>query len=345
MAGGGVQLGGGWSGRALERLEDRVLGDPVATLQVRVGGMQRSDRRQRVRQVIEDEDEVGLDEGGCGRPDGIGVRERDARLEDRDGVVGQRPDGAAGEARHALGRLDTTPAHEATEREQRVGRVDGRDRQLGVVSIDGDGPVLDARLAMAHFEQPTRADAQERVAAQALPSLDRLEEVGGVVPSSSRRNAPMGVSRSADRVARRRSVSALPASRFAWVRLSGSVMVTCGASGGPCRLGPRENRNDLSSIRDERPSLPRCHPHSAMPHFLTDGWSFDPRSALPAIAGALRRSLLGSRVAAVAVRSGGSRVHSSPLPPRLPPAAGSLCRHSTGTRPVRSPYSRCRAGV
>jgi len=43
---------------------------------------------------------------------------------------------------------------------------------------------------------------------------------------------------------------------------------------------------------------------------------------------------LRSRVAAVAVRSGGSRVHSPPPSPRFPPATGSLCRRSTGTRPV-----------
>ena len=39
------------------------------------------------------------------------------------------------------------------------------------------------------------------------------------------------------------------------------------------------------------------------------------------------------------VRSGGSRVHSPPPSPRFPPTTGSLCRRSTGTRPVHSPYS------
>ncbi len=38
-----------------------------------------------------------------------------------------------------------------------------------------------------------------------------------------------------------------------------------------------------------------------------------------------------------AVRSGGSRVHSPPSSPRFPPTTGSLCRRSTGTRPVHSP--------
>ena len=38
------------------------------------------------------------------------------------------------------------------------------------------------------------------------------------------------------------------------------------------------------------------------------------------------------------VRSGGSRVHSPSSSPRFPPATGSLCRRSTGTRPVHSPF-------
>ena len=66
------------------------------------------------------------------------------------------------------------------------------------------------------------------------------------MPSSSRRKAPIGVSRSALRVARSRIVSAVPARRLASVRLSGSVigsvlrwLVRSGAG------GARESRNDL----------------------------------------------------------------------------------------------------
>jgi hypothetical protein len=88
-----------------------------------------------------------------------------------------------------------------------------------------------------------------------------------------------------------------------------------------------------------------------MPHSVTDGLrvrSRDPcRSALPCIAGALRRSLLGSRrgSASVAVRSGGSRVHFLSLPLRFPPATGSLCRRATGTRPVHCPFFAMWPGV
>ena len=62
------------------------------------------------------------------------------------------------------------------------------------------------------------------------------------------------------------------------------------------------------------------------------------RSALPCIAGALRRSLLGGRLDRPTVRSGGSRVHFPPSSSRLAPAAGSLDRRATGTRPVHSPF-------
>ena len=55
-------LGGARAGRPLEGLEERPLGDPVALLEARRVGVERGDRRQRVGQVVEDEDEVGLDE-------------------------------------------------------------------------------------------------------------------------------------------------------------------------------------------------------------------------------------------------------------------------------------------
>src|SRR5262249_53347883 len=122
-----------------------------------------------------------------------------------------------------------------------------------------------------------------------------------------------------------------------------------GIRGEPLRLGQAErivagHVRRLRNLPEEskRPSVPgtkgrafrgatlirRCRT------CLTDRWRSRRRSALPCIAGALRRSLLGD-----AVRSGGSRVHSPPPPSRFPPATGSLCRRSTGTRPVHSPYS------
>ncbi len=115
-------------------------------------------------------------------------------------------------------------------------------------------------------------------------------------PSSKRMKAPIGVSRSALRVAVSRIVSAEPDNRRTSRRLSGSVSaigIACclssrpspvaaerpapssplpasrgpgvgpqGPGGRPRRLAG--NQNDLPS-RDERSILPRCHPHSAMP--------------------------------------------------------------------------------
>ena len=79
------------------------------------------------------------------------------------------------------------------------------------------------------------------------------------------------------------------------LRLGEAQRVGCRHWFGCLREWAPENQERPSSPRDERPSLPRCHPHSAMPHFpdRRTGRSRGRRSALPCIAGALRRSLLG----------------------------------------------------
>ena len=68
-------------GGPLEGLEDGRLGDPVAALEVGRLGVERGDRRQGVGQVVEDEDEVGLDERGRRDADRVAVGQRDGRLE------------------------------------------------------------------------------------------------------------------------------------------------------------------------------------------------------------------------------------------------------------------------
>ena len=88
---GPAELRGARPGRPLERLEDGLLGDPVAALEVGRLGVQRRDRRQRVGQVVEDEDEVGLDEGGGRDADRVALGQRDGRLEGGDGVVRDAP--------------------------------------------------------------------------------------------------------------------------------------------------------------------------------------------------------------------------------------------------------------
>jgi hypothetical protein len=152
------------------------------------------------------------------------------------------------------------------------------------------------------------------------------------LPSSRRRNAPIGVSRSAGRVARSRTVSAVAESRFAWPRLIGSALVIAGLE--------NQERPIVSGTKGRAfrgaTLIRRCRTlvtggRGGRPRLADRPW----RSALPCIAGALRRSLLGDPCRPV--RSGGSRVHSPPPSPRFPPATGSLCRRSTGTRPVHSP--------
>ena len=286
-----VQLRRRRSRRPIERLEHRLLGDPVAALEIRRIGVQRGDRRQGVGQVIEDEDEVGFDERGGRRADGIGVRHGHRRLEDRHCVVGERTHGAAGEAGHALGRLDPPSTDEGAERRERVGPVAGLDRQLRVVSINRHRPFLDARPPGADLEQPARTHAEERVPPESLAALHGFEEV-------RRRRAVVEPEEGADR---RLEVGRAGRAQEQRVRVRGE----------PLRLGQAERigachvrRLRCCSVdvvlRIETTSRPgtkgrafrgatlirRCRT------FLTDGWSVDRRSALPANAGALRRSLL-----------------------------------------------------
>ena len=223
-AGRARQLGRGRSLGPLERLEDRGLGDPVAALEVRRLGVQRGDGRERVGQVVEDDDEVGLDERGHRDADRIALGQRHAGLEGGDRVVRQGADRPTGEPRHALDRQDPAARHERPDGLERV-RGRGRlGRQVAVVGRDRDRAGLDVGQAVADLQQPARADPEERVPPQPFAALDRLEQVGGP-PSSRRSRAPIGVSRSAARVARNRIVSAELARRCACARLSGSAVV------------------------------------------------------------------------------------------------------------------------
>ena len=142
--------------------------------------MERGDGRQGVGQVVEDEDEVGLDEGRRRDADRVALGQRHRRLEGRHRVVGERPDGPAGEAGHALGRLDAAARHERADGGQRIGDGARLDRQVGRVDGHRHRPGLDPGDAVAHLEQAARSDAQERVATEPLAALDRFEQVGRV---------------------------------------------------------------------------------------------------------------------------------------------------------------------
>ena len=113
-----------------------------------------------------------------GTPVGSAVGQRDGRLEDRDRVVRQGADGAAGEARHPLARRDAPARDERAKRLERIRRLEVADREVRRVLAHGDGPVLDPGPAVPDLEEPPRADAEERVAAETLAAFDRLEEIG-----------------------------------------------------------------------------------------------------------------------------------------------------------------------
>ena len=172
------QFGGARPLGPLERLEDGRFGDPVAALEVRRLGMQRRDGRQRVGQVIEDEDEVRLDERGRGHADRITVGQRDARLEGAHGVVGQGADGPTGKPRHTVGRQDAALGDERPDGVERIGRLECLDGQVRCVVAHRHRAGLNAGDAGADLEQATRTGAQEGVAAGPLPALDGFEQVG-----------------------------------------------------------------------------------------------------------------------------------------------------------------------
>ena len=92
------------------------------------------------------------------------------------------------------------------------------------------------------------------------------------MPSSRRRNAPIGVSRSAVRVARSRIVSAAAGEALGFGQAE-RVGHRGPSFGGSSARGPSapENQETTFVSRDERPCLPRCHPHSAVCRTLTDG--------------------------------------------------------------------------
>ena len=280
-------------------------------------------------QVVEHDHQVGLEERGRGRPDRVALRQRDGRLEDRHRVVGERPDAAAGEARHALGRGDAATRDELADRLERIGRRRGLDREVGVVGRDVERARLDAGEAVAHLEQAPRPGPEEGVAPEPLAAFDRLEEVrrAAVVQAQEGTDRRLEVGRPGraqqDRVRVRREALGL-----------GQAERLVGAH----RVGASRIRNDPSS-RDERPCLPRCHPHSALPHLRDRQSAAHGRRPIGAARYRWRSAPEPTDACGepLRVRSGGSRVHSPSSPSRLAPTAGSLSRRATGTRPVHSP--------
>ena len=264
--------------------------------------MQRGDRRQRVGQVVEDEDEVGLDECGGRDADRVALGERHGRLEGGDRVVRQRTDGAAGEARHPVGRLDAAARDECPDGVERVGRGDGLDRQVGRIGRLGHRAGLDPGQAVADLEQPARPDAEERIATEPLPALDRFEEVG--------RSAVIEPEEGADR-------------RLEVGRARGAQEDRVGVGGEPLRLRQADRvccgHRSVASGESKRPFVSGTKGRafrgatlfSAMPHSPDRRASASPRRPIGAALYRWRSApeptdVRGSR--RLVVRSGGSRV-------------------------------------
>jgi hypothetical protein len=191
--------------------------------------------------MVEDEHEVGLDERRGRRPHGIRLGQRHGRLEDRHRVVRQRSHGTTGEARHVLGRLDATAADERAERLERIRRVLRPDRQLRVVPLDRHRAILDSRPPVADLEQLPRADPEERIAAEPLAALHRLQQVRGrraIVEPQERADRGLEVRGARGTQEQRVGVRGEP------LRLGEAERV---GAGHVRRLPVRPNQNDLPS--------------------------------------------------------------------------------------------------
>jgi hypothetical protein len=142
--------------------------------------------------MVEHDDQVRLDERRCRHADRIPLRERHGCLEGGHRVVRQRADGAAGEARHPVDRLDPAAGDEAADRVERIRRVLDVGRKVRRVVADGHRPGLQPGDAVANLQQAARPDTEERVAPQSLAALDGFEQVG-------RRGAVVEAQEGADR--------------------------------------------------------------------------------------------------------------------------------------------------
>ena len=130
-------------------------------------------------EVVEHDHEVRLDERRQRHAHGIPGGAGDGRLEGGDGLIAERADRAAGETGHALGREDLAPGDEGSEGGQRVRGRGLDDGQVRRVVHDADRSGRGSGETVADLQEPARTDAKEAVAAQALPSLDGFQQVGG----------------------------------------------------------------------------------------------------------------------------------------------------------------------
>ena len=205
----GRLVGGGTAG-PLERLPHRALRDPVALLDPGRLRVERGDRRERVREVVEDEDQVGLKECRERHPHRVGSRERHGGLERGHRVVPQGADRAADESWHALDRERAPEGHERAQGVERIRRRHRGHRERAIPARLLDRPRLHARAGIVHREDPAGAHPEEAVPTQALAALDRLEQVSrpAVVEAEERADGGLevGIARGAeeDRVRARR---------------------------------------------------------------------------------------------------------------------------------------------
>ncbi len=280
-------------------------------------------------QVIEHDHEVGLDERGRRGADRIALRQRHGRLEDGHSVVGERPDTAAREARHAFRRCDPATRHELANGLERIGRRLGLGREVGMVGRDVERARLDVRETVMDLEEAPRAGPEEGVPPQPLPAFDRLQEErrAAVVQAQEGADGRLEIGRPGraqqDRIRVRREALGLGQAE----RLVGGHGVVPRESETTLRPGTKGRAFRGATL------IRRCRT------CVTDGFAARGRHSIGAALYRWRSAPEPTDACGIPlrVRSGSSRVHSPSSPSRLAPTAGSLVRRATGTRPVHSP--------
>ena len=324
-----LDLGRARSRGPFQRLEDRRLGDPIATFEVRRLGVQGGDRRQRVGEMVEHEHQIGLDEGGHGDPDGIALGQRHAWLERRHRVVASAPTAppvnrgmpSAGRTRRRGTKSGSRRAGPRPAASRPADRRIGRDR---------DRPRLDPGQPVAHVEQaprPTPGTSSVPVVRRPRPTRAgrpaRRRRDGGRLRSASR--GRLGAWRAAGSCRRSR-----PGASSGQAQRIGGVMRPASENAERPFVSGTNSRAFRGATLIRRCRTLADRRVRVSPRFV--------RSALPVSLALCAGAYWRLRLAPPRVRSGGSRVHSPSSSSRLTPAAGSLGRRATGTRPDHSPF-------
>ena len=131
--------------------------------------------------------------------------------------------------------------------------------EIGGVRRDRDRTGLDPGEAVADLQEAARADAQERVATQALAALDALQEVGGAAVVEAQERADGGLEIRRPRGAQQDRVGVGGQT----LRLRQADRIGCGHRGRPLRIKKRPFVPGTKGRAFRGATLIRRVPHSS----------------------------------------------------------------------------------